>query len=667
MDIKPTLMAKSHCLAALCLTIVLGACGGGGGGSSPDQPGAGGGNTTTVRMGNLSGSAFANGALEISDTGLVAGGSASVSVDFVDPSGSLITDTDFAVTFSSTCVTAGTATFDQAQITSNEGVATAIYNVGAGCNESDTLLATATISGTRLTATGTVTMTPVRMGSLIGTSFTEDLVEMSVSSLVAGSSAEVRIDFVDSDNVKISTQDFQVTFSSTCSDNAQGSFAAATVTSAGGTASTVYTPGFACSGTDVITARATVDGDDFVATTNLTIGVPDFSSDTIEYVSASPDQIFLSGSGGVERSTVTFLVKNDDGLEAEGRTVDFTLDSVSGGASLINSSNVSGADGLVTVVVRAGNSPTPLVVRAAIRDTTASTQSRELTVGTGVADYNHFSLAASVHNVDAYNWDGDTSSLTARLADRYGNPVPDGTPITFTTEGGSIETRCTTTDGKCSVTWTGQEPRPTGTIDKGIAEVLAVANGNESFTDLDGDGLFDNGESFVDLTEPYRDDNFNGSHDSVEYFVDSNLNGLWDGADTKFTGTSCAPGATNCTGTVRSISKYQRIVMSDGGNSPDIPNFSNVPSPINTGFSTVLTVWDNNHNALPIGTIITVTASSGTILFPTGAVTVESTLFPTQLAVIYSVGTATADGLFSISIKMPHSTAVAFTRLIDLP
>ena len=117
--------------------------------------------------------------------------------------------------------------------------------------------------------------------------------------------------------------------------------------------------------------------------------------------------------------------------------------------------------------------------------------------------------------------------LTARLADHFRNPVPDGTVVNFTTEGGSIVASCQTTPGACSSTMTSQAPRLA--TDNRVT-VLAYAVGEESFIDLNGNGVADlvpnemldiNGKS-TDMPEAFRDDNENGVRDATETFIDFN-------------------------------------------------------------------------------------------------------------------------------------------------
>jgi Bacterial Ig-like domain (group 1)/Stigma-specific protein, Stig1 len=63
----------------------------------------------------------------------------------------------------------------------------------------------------------------------------------------------------------------------------------------------------------------------------------------------------------------------------------------------------------------------------------------------------------------------------------------------------------------------------------GLVTVIVMANGEEGFVDLNGNGQYDLGEPFIDMGEPYIDENDNGKWDPGEYFVDLNGNGQYDG------------------------------------------------------------------------------------------------------------------------------------------
>jgi hypothetical protein len=269
----------------------------------------------------------------------------------------------------------------------------------------------------------------------------------------------------------------------------------------------------------------------------------------------------------------------------------------------------SDANGNVQTTVESGTVHTTVRVTAVINGTSLTTESSQLTISTGVPTQNGFSLSATVLNLVGNNFDGNTTTITARLADRYANPVPDGTAIAFTTECGSIQPSCNTTGGlgACSVTFTTQNPRtsmlafpkttttpasPTYTdnncgttssfngglgCDDHRCTVTAYAIGEESFNDCNGTGNYvsvkntsnnatqcPNGDFFVSLPEVFFDYNesgvFNGDFES---YVDYNHNGKYDSASGLFVGLLCNDPACDPNQAELEVSGQLVIVMSD--------------------------------------------------------------------------------------------------------
>jgi hypothetical protein len=62
----------------------------------------------------------------------------------------------------------------------------------------------------------------------------------------------------------------------------------------------------------------------------------------------------------------------------------------------------------------------------------------------------------------------------------------------------------------------------------GLATIIAIVDGEEAFTDVNGNGEYDQGEPFVDAAEPWVDANDNDKHDPGEEFIDLNGNNTWD-------------------------------------------------------------------------------------------------------------------------------------------
>jgi len=188
-----------------------------------------------------------------------------------------------------------------------------------------------------------------------------------------------------------------------------------------------------------------------------------------------------------------------------------------------------------------------------------------------------------------------TITCVARLKDRFGNLLGVETPVMFKSEasgygyvqttpqfdptkqsllGSAVEIFRTHLDGlPVDVAPQAGEPSVTHNVDHcgvrvhnprdGVVTIMALADGEEAFTDLNGNGKYDLGEPFVDLGEPFVDANDNGVWDSGEYFYDANGNGAYDGpngvwdAKTKiwtqtvvvYTGAATGPLAVTAPGT----------------------------------------------------------------------------------------------------------------------
>jgi hypothetical protein len=68
----------------------------------------------------------------------------------------------------------------------------------------------------------------------------------------------------------------------------------------------------------------------------------------------------------------------------------------------------------------------------------------------------------------------------------------------------------------------------------GLVTLVAVLDGEEAFTDTNGNGQYDQGEPFVDSAEPFVDANDNDKCDPDEKYLDLNGNGRWDEANGKW-------------------------------------------------------------------------------------------------------------------------------------
>jgi len=140
-------------------------------------------------------------------------------------------------------------------------------------------------------------------------------------------------------------------------------------------------------------------------------------------------------------------------------------------------------------------------------------------------------------------------TMTVFIGDRNNQILTDEHTIYFRTEYGTITPSCITANGFCEVTWSAiKRPEAGGPGDDLRVTIVAYTIGEESFTDTNGNGIFDDadGSTFVDLEEPYVDSNENGMYDFGEDIIDvvngndlTGINGVHDIGDTFFNGTGC--------------------------------------------------------------------------------------------------------------------------------
>jgi len=448
-----------------------------------------------------------------------------------------------------------------------------------------------------------------------------------------------------------------VSFSSPCASAGKAVLTASVLTGAGGVATASYRDN-GCGGNDVVTAS--VSG---LVSSSQTLTVVAPTAGSIQFISATPTSITLKGTGGAgrqETSQVIFKVVDNGGNPlATSQVVNFTLSTAVGGVSFSNGLSTATANsdpttGQAVVTVQSGTIATPvrvLATTAGAAGATLSTQSDQLTITTGIPDQASFSLSTTVSNIEGWAFDGTQAILTARLADHFGNPVPDGTAVNFTTEGGSVGNNglgaCTTAQGSCTVTFTSQNLRPSN----GRVTLLAYAVGEESFTDLDGDGLaskvnhatgttelVDANGVTTDMPEAFVDWNENGLRDANEPFIDFNNNGAYDAPDGFYNGVLCnSVTGTSSPGTCsaqKTIHVFRNIVEIFSGSdafisfystranavagAPTMPsiNFLGACGATQTIFMRVI---DVNNNVMPAGTTIAVAAAANATVDATTA------------------------------------------------
>jgi Bacterial Ig-like domain (group 1) len=568
--------------------------------------------------------------------------------------------------------------------------------VTAGDNSLRTIVVTAAAGS--LTATVSVQVvasssssSTVQMGNGTGGSFQPGVIAVSNASLSAGGSTSLSVSLVQSGGT-LYTGSATVSFNSPCvaastAQIRQNGVAVSSVTTTTGIATVTYVAA-GCNGTDLVTATATVGSQSLSATGAVTVAAATVGS--IEFVSATPTNIALQGTGDANRpesSTVVFRVKDASNGAVQGTTVGFSLNTSVGGIQLTSTSAVSDNQGLVQTVVNAGTVATSVKVTATVTSTPQqiSTQSSQLTVTTGIPTDASFSLAVGCFNIEGLDIDGTITPVTARLGDRFQNPVPDGTAVTFTSEGGNIQSQCTTATtpsegGVCLVNFRSSNPRPSD----GRITVLAKAIGEESFVDSNGNGAFDNGETFTDIAEPFRDDDENGMYDIGEDFFDFNNNQTRDGADSIFNGVLCKDTSGRCGGlATRStgIGEQAKIILS--GSTPVVtqPGGAALPASIavggtNSAVGITFYVRDVNDNVMPGGTTVALSASGAGlgVSAPTSfgvpctaiAAGVEFSGI-TLYSFTVTSGTQTGTGVLTLTVTTPSGLATIYQISATVP
>lgn len=497
-----------------------------------------------------------------------------------------------------------------------------------------------------------ISPTVVTIGNSNGDTFTAGEIGSSVNgTLSAGGSTELTVNFVNDANEPVISS-IDVEFNSECVADGTATLSESTVTTVNGQVSVDYTAE-GCVGTDTVTATAVFSDLTYQAVLDLSVQGEDVGS--IAFVSASPEIIAIAGTGGTESSDLTFLVRGVSGSPLINQEVEFTLVTETGGLSLVNTSTISDSDGLVITTVLAGNISTPVRVNATVVDTDISTSSSELSVGTGFPDQNSMTLALTTFNPAGWEYAGVESTATVFMADIFNNPVPDGTAVSFRAEGGSIDSNCLTINGTCSVIWRSQNPRPTD----GRVTILASVIGNESFTDNNGNGIYDDSDLFGvdtctdssdpvegcdDLGEAYQDNNENGQRDDGEEFVDFNSNQTYDTADGLYNGLLCIDSNNgSCVGVPKTITvrKDTVLVMSSQDAGVDENGFlpgqeESIDATVTGSASFSLIFGDQNGNAMPIGTTIAVTtdATGSNFRLNDDTYTIGSAAGPTEISII---------------------------------
>ena len=170
----------------------------------------------------------------------------------------------------------------------------------------------------------------------------------------------------------------------------------------------------------------------------------------------------------------------------------------------------------------------------------------------GLVSQRNFSVASSdpfppVLDLTAGTFTAQSVDITVKVGDLNNQLLTDEHTVFFKTQWGLIEPSCVTVEGECSVTW--QTSNSANIPASRTTVIVAWTPGEESFTDTNGNGKFDDADTaFDDLEEPFLDINLDGVFDGAggDKLIDvvngndlTGINGVHDIGDTFLNSTNC--------------------------------------------------------------------------------------------------------------------------------
>jgi hypothetical protein len=309
------------------------------------------------------------------------------------------------------------------------------------------------------------------------------------------------------------------------------------------------------------------------ATASISVTIESGPAGSLEFVSAAPTVIGVLGSALPQKATITFRVRDVNGNPvADGTLVTFTLISGVGGGETLEPVQVGTTAGVAATVLTSGTVSGPVRVQASVTigTITLTSTSTNVSIAGGSPSGAHLGVAPSFRNIAGLVTQGIICPVAAIVGDRFGNPVPQTTAVSFFTNGGVVSPQGLTDElgNAFSEIKTGPPiPRAGPVPDPGPSDprtgfltVIAVTQGEETFIDSNGNGLFDGPGEFdaadpeIDTPEPFIDhvnlcngqpfpapcpanplippvlsgDGVFDPNNRFELFFDSNGNAAWD-------------------------------------------------------------------------------------------------------------------------------------------
>ncbi|OTG67050.1 hypothetical protein B9T25_09830 [Acinetobacter sp. ANC 4470] len=378
-----------------------------------------------------------------------------------------------------------------------------------------------------------------------------------------------------------------------------------------------------CEGQAVITAAT-----NGASAVPVTVNIAAIKADSLVYTTTSAIDLGIKSSGSAASGQIEFTLYAN-GVPAKDKEVQLSIENVPPDLSFVSLNNrlpqiiKSDSNGKVRVNLYPGNLPGPVEIKATLVSAPNVTAiSKDVKVSTGRVTQNGVSLSVSKQSLRT-DIDGDVATIIARLVDRTGNPVPQGTVISFVSEGGKVDPNCATdVKGVCSVSLTTQSPRPLNNR----VTVLAYVEGDKDYNDIDGDNLYTEGKDALtsNIGDFFRDDDENKLYTLGEFIYKKAVGTLQCAAS-----AIQQPNVPNtCNSDLSSVLR-QQLLFSFAHDTPTFVWNSGFEgngqiSKGNGNFS--FQVFGNNQKTVPMpsGTTISVAVKDNTDFKPTATITPDS-------------------------------------------
>ena len=190
---------------------------------------------------------------------------------------------------------------------------------------------------------------------------------------------------------------------------------------------------------------------------------------SIEFDSATPVVIAIRGTAGNSTSLVKFIVDDSEGAPAaNGISVDFVMTGPGGNEYIgeqdatPTTASTETVGGYASVYLNSGFVAGSVNISATVTGTALTAAASTISIGGDVPNDDHLTLARLPVNLEGLEWTNIQSTVSAFLADRYGNyNILEGTSLSFKAEAGAIDTSAVTDAyGEASVMFRTQDLKP---------------------------------------------------------------------------------------------------------------------------------------------------------------------------------------------------------------